>query len=92
MKYLIFIMPLLLSSCVSLRWVTVDKSGQVINENGYALNIVGNPVMTCYNWKNELVVKGYFVRQNDDGSFLIDEFGKRYVTVKNPNCRLGPNE
>ena len=92
MKYIIFIIPLLLSSCVSFRWVTVDRSGQIVNENKRPLTIAGNPVMTCFNWKNELVVEGYFVQQNKDGSFLIDEFGEGYTTVENPNCRLGPNE
>jgi hypothetical protein len=88
MKYLVFIIPLLLSSCVSFRWITVEK-GQIVNENRQPLNIVGNPVMACYNWKKELVANGYFVQQNDDGSFLVDEFGKDYVTVETPNCRLG---
>jgi hypothetical protein len=92
MKYFWLIVPLLLTGCASFKWVTVDKKGQVINENRQSLTILGNPVMACYNWKNELVAEGYFVQQNDDGSFLVDEYGKRYVTVKTPNCRLGPND
>jgi hypothetical protein len=89
MRYLIFIIPLLLSSCVPFKWITVDKSGQVINENRQPLAIVGNPVMQCFNWKNELVVNGYFVRQTKEGNFIIDEFGKDFVLVTDPNCRLG---
>ena len=92
MKYFWIVIPLLFTGCASFRWVTVDKNGQVINENRQPLNIVGNPVMACFNWKNELIANGYFVRQNDDGAFIIDQFGKDYVTVETPNCRLGPNE
>ena len=90
MKYLsLLLVPLLFTAgCVSFRWVTVEK-GQIVNENRQPLAILGNPVMACFNWKNELVAEGYFVQQNDDGSFLVDEFGKEYVVVQNPNCRLG---
>lgn len=89
MKYFaICLIGMLLTSCSYVRWVTVEK-GQIINENKKPVNIVGNPQMSCYDSKNELVAKGYFVRQQDDGSFLIDEFGTRYVIVENPNCLLG---
>jgi hypothetical protein len=92
MKYLIFLLPvLLLSSCSSIRWVTVEK-GQIVNENRQPLTIVGNPPIACFDSANKLIAEGYFVRQNDDGSFLVDEFGKDYITVKNPNCRLGLSE
>lgn len=91
MKYLWLAVPLLLTGCSSVRWVTVEK-GQIVNDNRRPVNIVGNPVMTCFDSSNQLIAEGYFVRQQEDGSFLIDEFGKAYVTVPNPNCRLGPNE
>jgi hypothetical protein len=93
MRYLIFIgSALLLSSCSYFKWVTLDRNGQIINENKRLVNIIGNPQMECYNSQNQLVAKGYFVRQENDGSFLIDEFGKQYVVVENPNCLLGRND
>lgn len=92
MRYLLFLIPLLaLSSCSYFKWVTTDKNGQIINEDKRPVNIVGNPQMSCFNSKNQLIAKGYFVRQEEDGSFLVDEFGKRYVVVEKPNCVLGNN-
>lgn len=91
MKKLLLIFPFIFIGCSSVRWVTTDH-GQIINDNRKPVNIIGNPMMRCYNSKNQLVADGYFVRQEDDGSFLIDEYGKRYVTVINPNCLLGPND
>jgi hypothetical protein len=88
MKYLIFIVPFLLSSCSSIRWITVEK-GQAITENREPVTILGNPQLSCFNWKNELIAEGYFVRQTENGSFLVDEFGKDFVLVTDPNCRLG---
>lgn len=90
-KLLLFIPILALSSCSYFKWVTVDKNGQIINENKKSVNIMGNPQMSCFDSKNLLIAKGYFVRQEEDGSFLIDEFGKDFVTVENPNCLLGNN-
>lgn len=90
MKKLI-LLSFLFTGCASVRFVTVNH-GQVVDDHNRKLNIVGNPRITCYNDKNEIVADGYFVYENDDKSFLVDEFGKQYVTVKNPKCRLGSNE
>lgn len=87
----LILLSLLFTGCASVRWVTTDH-GQVVDEQNRKLNIVGNPRITCYNERNEIVADGYFVYQKDDKSFLIDEFGKQYVTVKNPKCRLGSND
>jgi hypothetical protein len=89
MKKLLLILPLLFVGCSYVRWVTTDKNGQIINDDKRPVNIIGNPEMACYDSKNQLITRGYFVRQTEEGSFLIDEFGKRYVLVENPNCRLG---
>lgn len=92
MKYIWLLFPLMLTGCSSVCWVTVDPKGQVISENKQSVEILGNTIMTCYDWKNQQITEGYFVYQNDDNSFFIDEYGKDYITVENPNCRLGPNE
>lgn len=89
MKYIWLLVPLMLTSCASVNWVTVDPKGQIISENKQSVEILGNPVMACYNWKNQQITEGYFVRQQEDSSFLIDEFGKGFKIVENPNCRLG---
>jgi hypothetical protein len=87
----LFILLSLLTGCVSIRWVTTDH-GRIVDTHNLPVNIVGNPRLTCTNVRGEVVADGYFVRQLDDGAFLIDEFGKRYVVVENPVCRLGSNE
>lgn len=81
----------LLTSCTFVRFATVDH-GQIVDQSKRPLDIEGRPRMTCINSKKQVVADGYFVFQKDDGSFVIDEFGKRYVTVKNPVCLLGSNE
>jgi hypothetical protein len=88
MKKLLLIFPLFFVGCSEVRYVTVEH-GQIINDDKRPVNIVGNPEMACYDSKNQLITKGYFVRQTEEGNFIIDEFGKRYVLVENPNCRLG---
>ncbi len=88
MRYLLLILPILfLSACVSFRWITVEN-GQIVNENRRPSNVVGNPTMACYDSYNNLIAEGYFVVQNTDNSFIIDEFGKDYVNVTNPRCRI----
>lgn len=93
MNKLFWIVPLLLvcSSCTSIRWATVEK-GQIVNEKRQPLNIVGSPRITCLDPKGNVVADGFFVRQTQEGNFIVDEFGKRYVLVINPVCRLGENE
>jgi len=89
MKYLsIYLIGVLLTGCSYIKWVTV-QDGQIINENKRPVNVVGNPQMACYDSNNKLIAKGYFVRQTDIGDFIIDEYGKGFVTIENPNCRLG---
>ena len=77
----------MLTSCGSIRFVTVEH-GRILTENKQSLQIIGNPVITCYNRQNELIATGYFVKQKED-SFIIDEYGKDYVEVKNSICKLG---
>lgn len=90
MKYLWLLVSLSFIGCSNIRWITVEK-GRIVSENRNPVEILGNPVMSCFNWKNELISEGYFVQQTEDGSFLIDEYGKDFTIIENPNCRLGPN-
>jgi hypothetical protein len=90
MKKLFLLCPLCFMGCASVQWVQTDH-GRVVSEHGQTLNIVGNPRLTCYK-ENALITDGYFVRQTEEGTFLIDEFGKRFVLIENPVCRVNSNE
>ena len=91
MKKLFFLFPFLFVACSSVRFVTTDH-GQIVNQNNKPINIIGRPRITCSDLNGKIIADGYFVKQNDDGSFVIDEFGTGYVTVKNPYCKLSSNE
>lgn len=89
MKKLLLFLPLL-TGCASVRYAQTDH-GQIVDEHKQSLSILGNPRMTCVDSKGKVIADGYFVYQQDDGAFIIDEFGKQYLTVENPVCQLGNN-
>jgi len=89
MKYLLFIVPLLLSSCTSIRYVTTEK-GHLITDRHEPVNIVGNPAMTCHYEDSDEYYCGYFMYQNDDGTIVLDNFGEGTISFSgNPICTLG---
>lgn len=90
MKKLLLFIPLLVG-CASVRFVTTER-GKIVDEQGRALTIIGDPPMSCIDEKGNIIADGYFVYQKDANSFLIDEFGKDYVVVKNPHCQVGRND
>jgi hypothetical protein len=90
-KIVILMSLFLLTSCTSIRYVETDH-GHIITDRGQPVNIIGNPRLTCFNQSGEVIADGFFVRQLDDGSFVIDEFGFDYLIVNNPLCQLNSNE
>jgi hypothetical protein len=90
MKKLLLLTPLLFG-CASIKFVHTEH-GQIVTDKQQRVSIIGNPELTCYDVKGNVIANGYFVRQADDGSFVLDEFGTRYVVVPNPFCKLGNNE
>jgi hypothetical protein len=91
MKYLLLSSCLLLTSCASIKFATIDH-GQIVDEHDRTLNILGRPRMTCRDTTGQVVADGYFIEQTEDGAFIIDEYGVDYVKVINPKCELNSNE
>lgn len=87
MKKLLLLLPLMFIGCTSIRYVTTDH-GTILDDQKRPLNIVGSPRMTCINSQDQIIADGFFVRVTEDGSFLIDEYGSKYVLVKDPVCQL----
>jgi hypothetical protein len=90
-KIIYFISFLFFIGCSSIKFITIEH-GKIVTNTGQPINLVGNPRLTCYSNKGEIIADGYFVRQDVNNAFIIDEFGKTYVTISNPVCRLGRNE
>jgi hypothetical protein len=66
------------------------KHGQLYLD-GNPVNILGNPHVTCYQ-NGEVVADGIFVGYDEaDNAIIIDEYGKGYLVVLNPSCRLWDN-
>lgn len=81
---------MLFTGCASIRFATVNH-GQIVDEKNRTLNILGRPRMTCRDTVGQVVADGLFIGQTVDGSFLINEYGVRYVKVFNPKCELNSN-
>lgn len=77
-----------LSACSTVQ--LHSKDGELLDQHGTKLQIVGSPRITCYSRKNRVVADGFFVRVYANGDILVDEFGKRYVHVYFPDCDLNP--
>lgn len=90
MRRLLLLIPLL-TSCTSIRFVHTDH-GQILDNQNRQLSVIGRPRMTCYDTNGLVVADGYFLGQTARGSFLIDEYGKKFVLVLDPICRVGNNE
>lgn len=88
MKYLWLVVPLILSSCSSIRYVTVDH-GQVISQDNRHLTIIGNPPMVCHYENSPQTFSGYFMYLKDDGTIVLDDFGRGNIELMdNPTCEL----
>lgn len=88
MKRLLMLSSLLLFGCSSIRYVTVDH-GHIIDQNHQQINIVGNPPMICHYAGRSEVYSGYFEYQDDDGTIVLDHFGKSTIFLKgSPICEL----
>jgi hypothetical protein len=86
------LIPLLLlfTGCASVKFVQTDH-GQIVNEHNQPIHIAGNPRITCFDVYGKVIADGYYVRKLDNGSIVVDEFGKRYMVVPHPVCQLGSN-
>lgn len=92
MKYLWLILPLFMTGCSSIRYVTVDH-GTLVTQDNRPVNIVGNPPMVCQTISK--TYSGYFEYQDDDGTIVLDNFGRGTILLcDNPICelRLDTNE
>jgi hypothetical protein len=88
MKYLWLVVPLLLTGCSSIRWVTVDH-GQLVTQDNRPVNIVGNPPMVCKYIDSSETYPGYFMYY-DSGLVVLDNFGQGTIyLVGSPICKLG---
>lgn len=79
--YLLLLVPLMLSSCTSIRYITTDH-GRLVTENNKPVEILGNPPVDCQVAGTDTVYSGYFMYQADDGTILLDEFGTDVVKLR----------
>lgn len=87
MRYLWLVIPLALIGCSSVRFVTTDH-GRLVTQDGTHVNIVGNPPMVCTTSSGK-VYSGYFEYQDDDGTIVLDDFGRGTFYLRdNPKCEL----
>lgn len=92
MKYLWFAIPLLLSSCTSIRYVTVEH-GNLVTDAHAKVNIVGNPPMDCQYDGSSEVFSGFFMYQEPNGTILLDAFGNGIIRLSgSPICTLSYND
>ena len=89
MKYLWLVVPLILTGCSSIRFVTVDK-GQLVTQDNRPVSIIGNPPMVCSYDNSPQTFSGYFMYQKEDGTIVLDDFGRGTIQLMDgPVCRLG---
>lgn len=92
MRYLWLAIPLLLSSCTSIRYVTVEDRHLVTDAHA-RVNIVGNPPMDCQYDGSDEVFSGFFMYQEDNGTILLDAFGKGVIRLSgSPICTLNRDD
>lgn len=88
MKKLLLLVPFILFGCSSIKWVIVEK-GQIVTQDNQPISILGNPPITCYYENSLQTFSGYFMYQRDDGSMLLDDFGRGTIQLMDsPICRL----
>jgi hypothetical protein len=92
MKYFILsIFLCLLTSCSSIRWITIEK-GQIVTQNNQPVHIVGNPPMVCTYADSLETFSGYFMYQ-ENNIIALDAFGTATIYLAgNPVCKLGYDE
>ena len=94
MKYLWLCVPLLLTGCTSIRYVTEDH-GHLVTQDSKPVSIIGNPPMVCHYANSTKTWSGYFMYVKDDGTVVLDNFGRGNIELMdNPICelRLDANE
>jgi hypothetical protein len=89
MKYFWLIVPLMLTGCSSIRFITVDK-GQLVTQDNQPVSIVGNPPVVCHYDNSPQTFSGYFMYETDDGVIVLDDFGRGIIRLMNgPVCVFG---
>jgi hypothetical protein len=90
--YLLLLIPLMLSSCSSIRYVTTDH-GRLVTDLNKPVEIVGNPPVVCQVKGSDRVYTGYFMYQDDDGTILLDDYGRSVIRLHEPVvCRFKNEE
>ena len=88
MKYLWLSVPLILSSCSSIKYVTVDHK-QLLTQDNNHVTIVGNPPLVCHYVDSTKTWAGYFMYLKEDGTIVLDDFGRGNIELMdNPVCEL----
>jgi hypothetical protein len=88
MRYLWLAVPLLLSSCTSIRYVTVEK-GHLVTDAHAPVNIIGNPPVDCSYPGSDEVFSGYFMYVEDNGTIVLDDYGRDVIRLRgNVICTL----
>ncbi len=89
MKYtLILVSLLLMAGCSSIKYVTVEH-GQIVTDQHQPVDILGNPPVECHYQGYSKVYSGYFMYQDDDGSIVLDDFGRGIIILHGkPICVL----
>lgn len=87
MKYLWLVVPLLMTGCSSVRFVTVEHN-RVVTQDHVPVNIVGNPPLACHYENSPQTFSGYFMYE-EDGMIVLDDFGRGTIYLQsNPTCEL----
>lgn len=88
MRYLWLLVPLMLTSCTSIRYVTTDH-GHLVTDKQERVQIIGNPPVECNLVGFNKVYSGYFMYQDDDGSIVLDDYGRGTIRLQGDvECRL----
>jgi hypothetical protein len=80
MRYLWLVVPLWLSSCTSIRYVTVEK-GHLVTDAHAPVNIIGNPPVDCSYPGSSDVFSGYFMYVADNGTIFLDNYGRNIIRL-----------
>lgn len=88
MKYLLLLVPLMLSSCVSVQYVKTNNN-RLLTQDNQPVNIVGNPPVACNLVGFNKVYTGYFMYQDYDGSVVLDDYGRGTIRLQDDVvCKL----
>lgn len=80
MRYL-WILPLVLvTGCSSIRYVTTDH-GRLVTQDGKPVDMIGNPPLICHTEKGK-TYSGYFEYQDEDGTIVLDNFGRGITIIR----------